>query len=526
MRTYMETVPDMIAEEKQKINSTTTDYDLLDEYYYQLAQDDFDAKWVAIMWPNKLEVQLEKTYENLEEQEKEFLKLQKADQDAFADQIESIERAILSFSAYTDIDKAHEVANDVKRIVKSLQECNDSAAMYNNRERIFNLPVTNYQRIGKAEKQFARYKALWTQASEFLRNHDSWYTDPLLNIDPENLEKIVAESHRTFHKAIKQFNDVDSVKQVAENMKKKVESFQPYVPLIQGLRNPGMRVRHWEKLSEELGFKITASKELTFQKCLDKKLDEYTETIASVAEVAGKEYSIESALDQMSKEWEEVFFDVKPYKETGTFILKPPEEASQLLDDHIVMTQSMAFSPYKGPFEERIETWEKKLRLVQDVLDEWLVCQRSWLYLEPIFSSDDINRQLPVESKRYQNMERTWKQLMKGAKDNSKVIEICNNQRTYESLKECSRLLEQVQKGLSEYLETKRISFPRFFFLSDDELLEILSQTKDPKAVQPHLRKCFENIAKITFEADMSIQIFRKIEFRNLNYGQELKDCY
>ncbi|XP_069062696.1 dynein axonemal heavy chain 1 [Pleurodeles waltl] len=505
LREWMKQVPEQLVTLQEQIAKVLVEYDITDEFLYSLSQDEFNTKWAAIGWPNKILSTIETVQEQHLEDEDIFRKAQMIDQNNFLERLDSLAIVVGGFSAHTDVTRAHEIANEVRRVYKQLKDSQQTAQLYNNRERLFGLPVTNFDMLNRLVKDFQPYKDLWTTVSDWMRWYDSWMNDPLTSIDAEQLEKNVTESYKILHKCVKQFKDIPGCQEVAQEFKNKIEDFKPYIPLFQGLRNPGMRNRHWEMLSEEININIRPKANFTFTRCLEMNLQDHIESIAKIAEIAGKEFTIEQALDKMEKEWESVLFNVLPYKETGTYILKSPDEASQLLDDHIVMTQSMSFSPFKKPFETRISTWEGKLRMTQDVLEEWLTCQRSWLYLEPIFSSEDINRQLPVESKRYQTMERTWRKIMKNAVENNQVIALCPDPRLLESLRECNKLLELVQKGLSEYLETKRASFPRFYFLSDDELLEILSQTKDPTAVQPHLRKCFENIAKLMFQPDLQI---------------------
>lgn len=59
--------------------------------------------------------------------------------------------------------------------------------------------------------------------------------------------------------------------------------------------------------------------------------------------------------------------------------------------------------------------------------------------------------------------------------------------------------------------------FPRFYFLSDDELLEIISQSKHVQAVQPHLKKCFENMRELKFEADLKITAMYSAEYEQVS---------
>ena len=123
------------------------------------------------------------------------------------------------------------------------------------------------------------------------------------------------------------------------------------------------------------------------------------------------------------------------------------------------------------------------------------------MYLETIFSAEDIQKQLPSESKRFFQTDKEFQQLMRRTHKYPKVIDgIAQGPRTLQSLKKCNASLEEIQKCLEAYLETKRATFPRFYFLSNDELLEILSQTRDPTAVQPHLCKCFDAMARLDFK--------------------------
>jgi dynein heavy chain, axonemal len=185
--------------------------------------------------------------------------------------------------------------------------------------------------------------------------------------------------------------------------------------------------------------------------------------------------------------------------------LKEVDVVIQLLDEQVTMTQAMTFSSFKGPFEDDITAWDKTLNTVSELIDEWLAVQRSWLYLQPIFDSEDIKKQLPTESKRFANVNKTWRTTMRNAQKNPKAIEFCDSVKLYDQFVEGNKFLDLVQKGLSDYLETKRAGFSRFYFLSNDELLEILSETKNPRRVQPHLKKCFEAIKSVRFEEDLSI---------------------
>lgn len=120
--------------------------------------------------------------------------------------------------------------------------------------------------------------------------------------------------------------------------------------------------------------------------------------------------------------------------------MKIEDSILQQLDDHIVLMQSMSFSPFKAPFADAINEWKACLILVSNVIEEWIKVQRQWMYLEPIFSSEDIKTQLPIESKRFDLVNTTYRKTLAAALTSPQIITMCSNKRLHEQLEEANRV--------------------------------------------------------------------------------------
>uniref|UniRef100_A0A8C9YAS1 Dynein axonemal heavy chain 12 n=1 Tax=Sander lucioperca TaxID=283035 RepID=A0A8C9YAS1_SANLU len=283
----------------------------------------------------------------------------------------------------------------------------------------------------------------------------------------------------------------------------RIDGWTDHIPVVSILCNPGIRARHWNQMSDIVGYDLTPDSGTTLRKVLKLNLAPYLQQFESLSAAASKEFSLEKAMQTMMHIWDGISFHHQPYRETGVSILTALDEIQTMLDDQIVKTQTMRGSPFIKPFEKEI----KRLLRIQETIDEWLKVQAQWLYLEPIFSSQDIMQQIPEEGRLFQTVDKNWKEVMRHCvKDPKVILQATSLPGLLEKLQDSNILLESIMKGLNAYLEKKRLFFPRFFFLSNDEMLEILSETKDPLRVQPHLKKCFEGISKLDFLPNLDIQ--------------------
>ncbi|CCW67051.1 unnamed protein product [Phytomonas sp. Hart1] len=500
-REFIKGIPEQLFDIQIMIEETREIHDLLHVFHHNIPEEEFNRKWHIFGWPSQLDDEITQRTQELQETKRYMTASMHRAQEMFSSEIESVQKVVQQYYLHSNLPKLNETANDVRSVLEKIQTLRSQANTFNLHENLFNLERTDYSAVHQLSTDFEPYSLLWLTIENWHNAMHTWHNIPFTELDAESIEKQVAENLKAMIRCTSDPRLTPDLIDIAERTLVSIEEFKPLVPTITSLRARGMYDRHWVQLSKEIGKDIRPG--VTLKNLSDittLHLDEYENTLIGISEIASREYQIELSLKKMKEHWGTLCLNPKPHKETGCFIItkEVTDETQETLDDHTFITQSLSFSPFKKLFEEDIQEWETSLRVVQSVLDEWINCQKAWLHLEPIFQSEDISRQIPQEFKRFQQVNKNWNFLTSRAHDINFTMQFCQTtDNCLQMLQECNSLLELVGRGLNQYLENKRASFARFYFLSDDELLMILSEARDPQKLQPQFRKLFENIAKL-----------------------------
>ncbi|XP_041352994.1 dynein heavy chain 6, axonemal-like isoform X2 [Gigantopelta aegis] len=350
--------------------------------------------------------------------------------------------------------------------------------------------------LSEIERDLTLRRLLWQSLDEWTRLVDEWTASSFDSVPVESLQKNVNKFTQTVYMLEKGLPH----NEILPRLKEMVMKFKQGMPVITSLRNPSLRSRHWEQIQRIINKVIARDKSFTLGNLLDMNIFQHKEKIQDISTTASNEATLEHMLNKITSLWLNTDFRLLPHGGRDTSIIAGADDIMAQLEESQVTIGTIRGSRYVGPIKAQVEEWERKLQVFSRTLDEWLNCQRNWLYLEQIFGTPDIQRQLPSEYKLFSEVDKAWKDIMRRVEDRPNALKSAIAPGTLETLQSANANLEKIQKCLEDYLETKRLVFPRFYFLSNDELLDILAQSKDPEAVQPHLGKCFGNVKHLAIQ--------------------------
>ncbi|CAF0814718.1 unnamed protein product [Didymodactylos carnosus] len=351
--------------------------------------------------------------------------------------------------------------------------------------------------IQNLEKDIEALEGIWSMTNEWSESFDKWKTTLFRDLQTQTMEDYATQQYKKLHKLSKDFREKNW--EIIDVTKNKVDQFRRTMPLMKDLHNKDMRDRHWRRIKDEsLKEFDELSDEFTLETIIDMHFEENAQLINEVSESAQKEAQIERGIEKIREQWEKVEFEIIPFKDKGHFKIKSTEEINKTIEDHQMSLATFKASRFIKPFSKEVDKWERDISHVLEVTDLWLAVQRQWLYLENIFYGEDIRRQLAKETALFDEVNDKWKSTMINLNQNPNAFHATHLKNVDKDLLYMNSNLEEIQKSLEMYLENKRRQFPRFYFISNDDLLEILGQSKNPPGVMPHMKKLFDNIKTLT----------------------------
>ncbi|MGH0159576.1 UNVERIFIED_CONTAM: hypothetical protein FKN15_075087 [Acipenser sinensis] len=283
-----------------------------------------------------------------------------------------------------------------------------------------------------------------------------------------------------------------------------IDKYKMVVPVLKYVRGEHLSQDHWLDLFRILGL----PRGTTLEKLVFGDLLRVADTIVAKATElkdlnirAQAEVTIREALRELDLWGVGAVFTLTDYEDSQNKTIKLIKDWKDIVNqvgDNRCLLQSLKDSPYYKGFEDKVYIWETKLAELDEYLHNLNQIQRKWVYLEPIFGRGA----LPREQARFKRVDEDFRAIMADVHRDSRVTSLNARAGIRHSLITILDQLQRCQKSLNEFLEEKRSAFPRFYFIGDDDLLEILGQATNPTVIQSHLKKLFAGINTVDFDEE------------------------
>ncbi|CAI4230143.1 unnamed protein product [Auanema sp. JU1783] len=288
---------------------------------------------------------------------------------------------------------------------------------------------------------------------------------------------------------------------------KDIDSFREFSGCLKFCRGEMLSTDHWLEL-----FRLVhLPRGTTFEKLKFSDLISVSEhIIANVDQLkalnarAQGEVAIREAIQELEMWSAQTEFTLTDYKRSNGSqmkVIKDWKEAINSVKDSQALLQSLKSSPFYSQFTDKTSIWETRLSDLDIFLSQMNEVQRKWIHLEPIFGRGA----LPAEAGRFSRVDGEYRGILNDVVRDTRLVGLCSRQGLKKTLEQLVDQLARCQKALNQFLEEKRSAFPRFYFLGDDDLLEILGQSTNPTVIQSHLKKLFQGIDKVIFGSNSEV---------------------
>ena len=362
-------------------------------------------------------------------------------------------------------------------------------------------------RIQEMKLNIDDVRALWNVSDNFEASIGSLGDYLWVNMDCEefdNFGKIQFKSFKTISENIRW-------SPVFQDLERKCKDFLASIPLIALLKGDSMRPRHWKMILDATCRQIdtpVSNPKLRLSEVLSLQLHKFANEVEEICDQAAKEEKMEKTLEQISMRWNSIQFTMNPFKrEKGNDVplLSIVEEDFEALENDQLLIQGMLASRFLPQFETEVKRWNKSLYNVNETFLLVSEIQRTWSYLEPLFMySDEVKRELPEDAARFIDIDINVRDSLATSWEKRNVYDAFNVPGLFGKLERICEQLEICKKSLADFLDGRRRQFPRYYFVSEADLLDILSNGSTPSKILTHVPKVYLWTKTLIFDKETS----------------------